>query len=237
MTVERQRVRMLGRLRQYLTRRRSPRSVLSSILILTAISGFLSSMGMLKLGLGEMWLRYPLAVLVAWGVFLALVRAWAHREHEEVRVDEDLADLGPKDDVFDGAPGRRVLYDDTSPRRWWDGFDWLTALLEAESFIIGLAVLIAVIALAGAFVAIAGLILQAEVILAEVLLDVLLVSALNKRLHKLGPGWWLESAVRQTVGPVIAVLLFLGTSAFLMQKYAPEAESIGMVWKHWRGPQ
>jgi hypothetical protein len=35
----------------------------------------------------------------------------------------------------------------------------------------------------------------------------------------------------------MVMIVFLATAAFLMQMYAPEAQSIGMVWRHWRGPQ
>jgi hypothetical protein len=171
-------------------------------------------------------------------VFLVLVGAWAKREREEVRMDEELAGLGPKDDVFDSSAGRSVLVDGERRGRWLDWLDWLNPFeaLEAEAgCLVGLVVLVAVIALAGAVVAIAGLIMQAEVLLAEVLLDVLLVSALNRRLHKLEPQWWLAGTVRQTVGPVLAAMAFLMAAGYLMQWYAPEAQSVGAVWRHWRG--
>ncbi len=183
---EQQRRRMLGRLGRYLANRRSPRAVLSAILILTALVGFGVSVAMLKAGLNTMWLRYPLAVLGAWGVFLLLVRSWAERERDEIRVDEELSDLGPKDDYF-GATTVREVARGARRSRWLDWLDWLNPLdgTDAEGCLVGLAAMAAIIALAGALVAIAGLIMEAEVVLAEVLLDVLLVSALNKRLHKL----------------------------------------------------
>lgn len=239
MEEEKQRRRLLGRVRQYLARRRSPRSVLSAILVLTALAGFLISMGMLKLGLGAMWLRYPLAVLGAWGVFLALVRSWAERERNEIRVDEELAAAGTKVDVFDGTAGRSVLSGGEPRGQWLDWLDWLNPfeVLELEGCLMSVAVGVAVLALGGALIAIGSLIVQAEALLAEVLLDVILVSALNHRLHKLEPQWWLAGSVRQTLLPVLATMVFLTLTGYLMDLYAPEAESIGAVWRHWRGPQ
>lgn len=235
---ERQRRRMLGRMRQYLLRHRSPRSLLSAIMALTALAGFGFSFGLLKLGLGQMWLRYPLAVLGAWIVFLLLVRAWAEREHAEIRMDEQFVELGPKDDIFDGKPGRNVLSDGENRGRWWDWFDWLNPFefldAEAAGCLVGLVVVILIFALGGAVMAIGGLIVHAEVLLAEVLLDVLLVSALNKRLHKLDERWWLSGVMGQTVGPVVITMAFLMAAGYLMQLYAPEADTVGDVWRRWR---
>lgn len=239
MDEERERRRVLGRLRGYLTRKRSPRAVLSGIMMLTALAGFAMSVGLLKLGLAPMWARYPLAVLGAWGIFLLLVRSWAERERESIRVDEELAGMGAQDEVFDGAPGRSVIDDGPVRRGWNSWLDWLNPfeLLvdDAAGFLAGLAILAAIIALFGMLFAVAGLIVQAEVLLAEVLLDAVLVSALYHRVQAKEPRWWLEGALRLTVGPVVATLIFLMATGYLMQRYAPEARSIGAVWSHWRG--
>jgi len=77
----------------------------------------------------------------------------------------------------------------------------------------------------------------AEVVLAGALLDALLISALNKRLHKLQPQWWLEGTMRQTIAPVLCAVVLLMAGGYLLQDYAPEASSIGTVWRHWRGPR
>lgn len=42
----------------------------------TGMAGFLLSFLLLRAGLSAMWLRYPLAVGLAYGVFLALLRVW-----------------------------------------------------------------------------------------------------------------------------------------------------------------
>ncbi|HEV7868611.1 MAG TPA: hypothetical protein VGO90_13075 [Chthoniobacteraceae bacterium] len=235
---EKLRRRMLGRLRKHLARRRSPRAVLSGILLLTALAGFVASLGMLKLGLGAMWLRYPLAVLLAWGVFLGMVRAWAQREQANLRAEE-LAELSSEEDEPETKPPRLTSLD---PDRsaWEDWLDWMNpfnGLEDAEGCLVTVALGIALLALGGAFVAIAGLIIQAEVLLAELLFDVLLVSALNKRLHGLEPRWWLQGTLRQTVWPVMVTMLFLLCAGFLLEQMAPGAQTIGQVWEHWRGPR
>jgi len=237
---EQVRRRLFGRVRRFLALRRSPRMVLTSILVLTALAGFLASIGMLKLGLSAMWLRYPLAVLAAWGFFLILVRMWAESERESLRVDEELAALGSGNSEFDGKPGRSVLRDGERRSRWWDWLDVPDVSGFADDLggcLVALVVLVALGALLGAFAALGGLIAQAEVLLAEVLLDAVLISALSKRRKHLEPRWWLDGVLRQTAGPVLWTMAFLMAAGFLMGHFAPGADSVGDVWRHWRGPQ
>lgn len=225
---EQHRERMLGRLREHLVRHRSPRAVLAWILTVTATAGFFCSMGMLKLGLDAMWLRYPLAVLVAWGVFLLLVRAWAEREREAMRLDEHLAGPVGGSPVTSRAPSWERL-----PRksRWWEWVD--PALLEAgEGCLVVLLFVAAAVALACAVGMLASLIAEADALLAEVLLDAVLISALYRRLRRMGPRWWLAGAVRQTRGPVVATMVFLMALGIIVHRSVPDAKSIGAVWKH-----
>jgi hypothetical protein len=89
----------------------------------------------------------------------------------------------------------------------------------------------AAIALVCAVGMVAGLILEADSLLAEVLLEAVLISALYRRLRLLEPRWWLAGAVRQTRGPVVATMVFLMALGFIVQLYAPGAKTIGAVWK------
>lgn len=59
----------------WLQKRGSPRLVMSLMLASTIGCGFLSSVAMHGLSVRPLW-RYPLAVLVAWAVFLGLVSVW-----------------------------------------------------------------------------------------------------------------------------------------------------------------
>ena len=57
-------------------RRSLPRVQMSLILAATGAAGFVASFVMLHLGVWRMWVRYPLAVLFAYGVFIVLLRVW-----------------------------------------------------------------------------------------------------------------------------------------------------------------
>jgi len=206
-------------------------------MLATAMAGFLASAGMLKLGLWRMWLRYPLAVLVAWGVFLLLVRCWAENERASLRVDEELARI--ESEEHDASAERKSIWPGSPPEtsvgrssRWWDFFDWPDG--DAEGCLVGLAVIIVLALAIGAVMAIGGLIMEAETVLAEVLLDTVLVSAFYRRLRRKEPDWWLHGMLRQTVKPVLATMGCLMVAAWLLHYYAPEAHSISAVWQHWR---
>lgn len=70
------RKRAIERVRRQLLRGGWPRLFMSFLLILTGGAGFLVSSALLHLGVERMAVRYPLAVLVAYSVFLLLLRLW-----------------------------------------------------------------------------------------------------------------------------------------------------------------
>jgi hypothetical protein len=69
-----------------------PRVEMSLILGATGAAGFLATYAMLRLGVSLMWLRYALAVLFAYAVFLLLLRLWLFLHSREPL--PDLPDLG-----------------------------------------------------------------------------------------------------------------------------------------------
>ncbi|HEX9918492.1 MAG TPA: hypothetical protein VGA87_04950, partial [Pyrinomonadaceae bacterium] len=75
-----------------------PRLLVSFLLALTGASGFLISAVLLRLGVTMMAVRYPLAVILAYCVFLLLLRLWLALR----RNTESDSDLFP--DIGDGLP-------------------------------------------------------------------------------------------------------------------------------------
>jgi hypothetical protein len=76
----------------------SPRLVMSLMLACTMGCGFLASVAMHRVGLSAPLIRYPLVVLVAWGVFLFLVGVWVwwHRRANAAHVDtRDIGNQQP----------------------------------------------------------------------------------------------------------------------------------------------
>lgn len=76
MTKKDDRKRAIERVRRRLLRGGWPRLFMSFLLILTGGAGFLVSSALLHLGVEQMAVRYPLAVLAAYSVFLLLLRLW-----------------------------------------------------------------------------------------------------------------------------------------------------------------
>ena len=91
--------RRVERVRRLLVRRGRPRIEMSLILAATGAAGFVASFAMLHLGLSLMWLRYGLAVLFAYAVFLMLLRIWLYLHSREPKgdVSDYLLDLVPED--------------------------------------------------------------------------------------------------------------------------------------------
>ena len=186
-----------------------------------------------------MGVRYPLAVLFAWGIFLALVRLWAAREAAHFRVEEHLGNAALTDEILHEA--KSTPEPRTGRRRKGDGgwgwLDWLDFgelfSFEAEGCLVGIAAAVLIARFAGAFVTLAGLIGQAEILIAELFLDAVLLSAFSKRLRRLKPQWWVAGVLRQTMWPVLLTACTLMAGGFLLHRLAPEAKSIGGVWRHY----
>src|SRR5215211_6466932 len=94
--------RRVERVRRLLMRRSLPRVQMSLILAATGAAGFVASFALLHLGVWRMWVRYPLAVLFAYAVFIVLLRVWLFMHGRQPRGQVDL-DLNAADMAADIA--------------------------------------------------------------------------------------------------------------------------------------
>jgi hypothetical protein len=76
-------------IKRRLLRRRMPRFQVSLLLSLTGLAGFLTSFSLLHLGVPWMWLRYPMAILIAYCMFLLLLSLWLWLQRRTPYVDSD----------------------------------------------------------------------------------------------------------------------------------------------------
>lgn len=74
----------LARLRHALERLHSPRLQMSVIVALTGAVGFLSSVTLLHFRVHQLWLRYPLAVAIAYAGFLLFLWCWLRLKRSDV---------------------------------------------------------------------------------------------------------------------------------------------------------
>jgi hypothetical protein len=217
------------------------------ILSLTGMAGFLTSFCLLHLGVSRMWLRYPIAILTAYGVFLMLLGIWLWLQRHSL--DADLLDLdfhrssasdtaeslhfGGGDGGGGGAGGSwgESVSSSTSPSSASSGSSAADIGFDLD-FGEGCLVVIALLAVVGGLVASFYVIYIAPALLAEILVDGAMVAGLYRRVKNIEPGNWLQTAVRRTILPAILAAVFFTVAGVALQKAFPKAQSIGDVWNH-----
>lgn len=234
-TDDSRREQLIQSVKSRLLRHGFPRFQMFILVALTGAAGFLSAYALLRLGLASMALRYPIAVAVAYGVFLLLLRVWLAIQEQGWGTLADAADgLDLADLVPHGSGGGDASYfaEDSIPESS-DGegswFDFISLDLDEGGILVLAAILIlAVAALGTAF----WIVWMAPALLAEVLVDGLVMVAVYRRLKRSGGApYWLFGAVRRTwVSAVIAAILF-SFAGGLLHRAAPDARSIGDAWK------
>lgn len=253
---------LIEKVRDRLLRHGLPRLEMSILVALTGAAGFLSSYVLLQLGMDSMAVRYPIAVVIAYGVFLLLLRVWLYiqrRGWEEMVDVADLADVvdaapdgvGAATDTFSGGGGSfggggsSADFDEPislglSPRPpspaalpkggggKGSGFD-LGFDLDEGGFLVLLAVLIVAVAALGAAL---WVVWTAPALLAEVLVDGLIMTGLYRRLKRTeDTSSWLFSAMRRTWIPAVVAAVLFSIAGGLLHRAVPEARSLGAAWK------
>ena len=243
--MSRARVYRIEIIERLLLRKRWPRFQVSLMLAGTALAGFLTSFSLLHAGIVWMWLRYSVAILVAYCVFLLLLRLWLWLQRHSINGDVDLPDLefshsaasgqgaelhfgGGGDFGGGGAGGSWAEGAASSSSSGGRSFaDSISIDLDLQE---GWLVVLAIAAVIGGLIASFYIIYIAPGLLAEVLVDGALVAGLYKRVKHIEQGNWLRAAVRRTVVPAILAALFFTLAGYALQRAAPHARSIGEVW-------
>ncbi len=209
-------------IKRYFQKRARTRLMIWGVLGFTGAVGFSVSYTLLAAGVGAMWIRYPLAVLAGYVVFLGLVRMWVEWEQERFEAQRQ-AQLGPDflDEKLSVRPYKASGSSDWPT--WLEFLDIPSLSFEPEGC---LAALGGLVALAGVAVLVLGLI-NAEALIAEGFVDTFLVLGLYRRMRRAAREHWLGGMVRQTLAPAVVAALVLGFGGYLLQQYAPEAKSIG----------
>jgi hypothetical protein len=219
-------------LRVYFAEKRWSRLAMGFILLLTGAAGVAASWGLLQAGLGQMWMRYPLSVLIAWGVFLFLLWVWIQVERRYFTADEEVAALLKGRDPAEAM--RRLKDDDSSVLDWFSDVPDVSDGEGCFVLLVGLA-LICLIFFAAA--AILNVLIGAPILFAEVFVDAVLVGALYKRIKPMQEQWWVLGAVRHTWRPVALTATALLVCALIFRYFAPNAHSAGEVLAHLRNPK
>ena len=218
------RQREIDRLREHLEVSDFPRLKMMLIVGLTGAAGFLASYLALDAGLLSMRLRYPLAVGIAYLVFLCLLWLWLRTQ------PEDYGDLAP-DFSSSGHGGGGGCGGGSSGGGDDAGIGEVVDVVGgADEFAIPL---LALVAIAVLVFATGWIVYSAPLLFAELLVDGVLAASLYRRLKGLTTRHWLETAVRRTALPFVATALTFWAAGWAMQAIAPQAHSIGeFVHRH-----
>ncbi|HSH39069.1 MAG TPA: hypothetical protein VK993_09810 [Chthoniobacterales bacterium] len=189
--------------------------MLTLLLALAGIAGFLVSYCLLRAGVDHMWMRYPVAVLAGYAVLLGLVRGWV--ELEKRRFD-------PDDPAIRNAVAEPTLHD-WPRRRWWDWLDFPGIdIVDVDEGCIPILLLgFVIVVIVAALTAIAG----APALIAEVFLDAFLVAVLYRQLRMAHEEHWLGTAIRKTWTLAFLAAALLAIAGFILEQLAPGARSIG----------
>jgi hypothetical protein len=250
------RERMLHRLRTYLERHHYPRLVMGAVLVLGGLAGFLTSAGLLEGGFRSMALRYGLAALVGYGVFLLGLRLWLTL-HGRGRLNfqgvVDPLDLVPGEgtgaasgaasefqfggggEFSGGGAGGTLdaagLSEAASASEVMSAASGAADVADAVSaFDEGAAVVIPVVVIGFIVVGLAGVVTVlagAPGLFAELLLDGVIAGAAYRRLRQVTVQHWLEGALRRTWKPMVSLTITLVAAGLMAQWIAPAADSIG----------
>lgn len=215
----------IARLRERLERFGFPRLRMLLIVSLTGACGFVTSAVLLHAGMLSMPVRYAIALLIAYAVFLGLLRLWMRDPH---LTNPDLPDV----------PGSSSLSSSTSSvpsgRTGSAGHDstssgsgsWLEGLDAADEFTIPLMLVIATVTVLFASL---WIVVSAPTLFAELFLDGVLSASLYHRLRKLETRHWLDTALRRTIVPFGATALAVVLFAVVAQHLFPAAHSLAGV--------
>ncbi|MGH9961117.1 MAG: hypothetical protein ACREBC_29015 [Pyrinomonadaceae bacterium] len=197
-----------------------------------------------------MTLRYPMAILFAYSVFLGLLGLWLwlQKRNGSLDIDPDF-----EIDVWDRSSTSEINYggEDHNFAGGGAGGDW-DRVPESSSSVSsdsssglsvdgafdldeGFLVVLAVLAVVAGLLASLYIVYIAPALLAEILVDGILVASLYKRVKGIERRHWLRAAVRRTVVPALLATIFFGIAGYALQRVAPEARSIGEVWRQMRG--
>jgi hypothetical protein len=231
---------------------------MSLILLLTGSAGFLLSFALLRAGLTQMWLRYPLAISFSYCVFLFLLSLWlrAQRRRERrsgVDVDLNALDFRPGGGGSVSAPeptfggGGKFLggsaggdwAQSVSGRGAGGGSSWgggalggVDLDLDGEGCGVVLALAALALAILAGLVASFYVVYAAPALLAEILVDGLLIAGLYKSMRGAEQTHWLRAALRRTLLPFALSALSFALAGYAMQRAAPEARTVAEFWEH-----
>lgn len=247
---------LIGHLRDRLEASSFPRLQVLFILSVAGAGAFGTSVLLLAVGVDTIPVRYGVAGLAGYLVFLLMIAAWIAWQRGRWSGDEllDVPDVVPLDPPWprfgdrsgdtlfeggrSGGGGASSSFDGPALTARAGATTNSRAMASLEQSGHGswsfdddtfIWILTAAAAACAAFIAVGYLIYAAPVLLAEVALDAALVSTLYRRLRREDVAHWSGTIVRRTWMPAAILIISLMAGGYALQYLAPQARSIGGV--------
>jgi hypothetical protein len=209
----------------------SPRLQMLGILIVCGLVAFGVSVGLLRLGLTQMGLRYGFAAVASYAAFFLLIRLWiAYRRlprHGNAGTG-DIPDVGtPRGSSGPFSGGRSGGGGGGAS---WDPARGRASTVDAAFDLDGAwPIVVVAVCVAGGVIAVGYVVQAAPVLLAEVAVDAAVVSAAYGRLRQRNMRDWVGSVFQRTRLPALALIVWAVGIGIVFQWIAPNADSIGDV--------
>ncbi|HEY8099979.1 MAG TPA: hypothetical protein VIF82_04445 [Burkholderiaceae bacterium] len=194
------------------------------IVAITGGAGFVSSYFMLHRGLHSMAIRYPIALSIAYVVFLFLLWLWLRTSTDNYGGDFSGISNFPTPSISDSGTAVDGIGSNGSGGHVADAT--LRAIFQLEEFALPVIVFIVISAM---LVISAWAVYIAPSLFAELLIDGVLSASLYRKMRGLETHHWLGTAIRRTIWPLVLTTFVLAFSGWVMQIYAPKAQTLGDV--------
>jgi hypothetical protein len=231
---DKERIRLVEQAYRYLESAGQPRLVMLAVLSVTLAAGFLASVAMTHLGINRMPIRYPLAVAVAYATFLGVLWAWLRRQVIASDVQDDPEGLLiPGAAAFGAAAIVKAAEEQdkpTKPSSHSSGIGDFSGLGELGE---GCGILVILVLIAGLCTLFVGIYLVATspMLLAELLVDGVLLGAMSRAVSPGSSLQWSRSVVRRTwIAAMVSAIVF-GLVGWGIERVAPGAHTLAEAWR------
>jgi hypothetical protein len=230
---------LVERTRAHLERFCYPRIELSLLIVLSGVFALLVSFALLRAGVHSMPLRYGLAGAAGYLAFLGFVRLWIAWNHTRPSLLDIDVDPGHLVDALDGGVGLPGGGGDPTffagGRAGGGGASssWgvsgrtggASSWLDTDDSLVFIVVAIA--AAVGSLLTIFYVLYLAPALLAEVLVDAVIIATISKRVAQADRRDWTATLIRRTCVPALLLISLLVVGGWALQRVAPDTRSIG----------
>lgn len=230
------RERHIERLKRRLRERGQPHAQVFVILCFTGMIGFLTSVVLRELGMAHyMGMRYLVAVLVAYLAFLGMLGLWVViNRARRLSAGPVLATADVSEEVMFGIdvvasspelPVREAK--STMPTTGSSGGNGLGNIGDVGDGLLFLVILLIVVAVLATIFASVWVLIEAPLLLAELLIDGVLIAGMARRLRERNADQhWAVTAVKRTYIPFLITAASFGFVGFSLQYFVSDATTM-----------